>query len=56
MGYFSSIDLFVLDFEIFLIWILKKIFYIKFNYWRVYFYELIKYQGQSEQKLSPLDQ
>ena len=38
MRYFSFIDLFFLDSEIFLIWIIKKIFYIKFSrhYWRVY--------------------
>ena len=29
--YFSFIDLFFLDSEIFLIWIIKKKFYIKFN-------------------------
>ena len=34
----SFIDLFLLDSEIFLIWIIKKMFYIKFNrdYWQVY--------------------
>ena len=38
MRYFSFIDLFFLDSEIFLIWIIKKIFYLKFSrrYWRVY--------------------
>ena len=36
--YLSFIDLFFLDSEIFLIWIIKKIFYVKFNhhYWPVY--------------------
>ena len=50
--FYVHLYLFFLDSEIFLIWIIKKIFYIKFNchYWRVHSSTTNKKDGESTSK------